>query len=136
MVSRRGEAQKEAVRMSAEGSRRSREGGVAAGLGLPQIYFCKNGVGVGEVGEFTVHSMHPSPGEICTREPLRDGDELNLKGCAKVDQMQNIQKGVPERGSKSGSSEQPEWLCPGRRRGARGCRGPEPGDQRPGRPVS
>lgn len=136
MVSRRGEAQKEAVRTSAEGSRTSREGGVAAGLGLPQIYFCKNGVGVGGGSGSLQYTVCTLPPGKSVREPLRDGDELNLKGCAKVDQMQNIQKGVPERGSKSGSSEQPEWLCPGRRRGARGCRGPEPGDQRPGRPVS
>lgn len=30
-------------------------------------------------------------------KPLRDVNEPNLQGCAKVDQMQNIQKDVPER---------------------------------------
>lgn len=30
-------------------------------------------------------------------KPLRDVNEPNLQGCAKVDQMQNVQKDVPER---------------------------------------
>lgn len=58
-------------------------------------------------GEFTGHRTHPSPGKS-VREPFRDGgDELNLKGCANVDQMHHVQTGVPERRSESGSSEQP-----------------------------
>lgn len=73
---------------------KSREDGVSDCLGLPQILFERTGGWEGEVYK-TQYGLPRGNLE----KPFRDDGELNLKGCAKVGQMQNVQKGVPERGN-------------------------------------